>query len=142
MNTFDYAEHVGETCPQYGGTITDISKLDYGTQFYVNNGGWSGKIVHYFGHKGIETPKGVFTMTGPYFLAISDLKIPDIEILHEEVTVVVNEDLTFKVKFDLRMDQTLSKEQQETEEMEQVNKFIEENIKYFDHFTFESQIEE
>lgn len=46
-------EEVDATTNQYGGTFTIIDDLPIGTKFYVNNGGWQGKIVDNNGVKSV-----------------------------------------------------------------------------------------
>lgn len=45
---------VGETNPEYGGTITDISTLPVGATFWVCNGCWYGKIGLKNGKKTVQ----------------------------------------------------------------------------------------
>ena len=45
---------LGETDPEYGGTITDISALPVGTTFWVCNGCWYGEICQKGGKKTVQ----------------------------------------------------------------------------------------
>ena len=49
-------EDIGNVDDHYGGIITDVSKLPFGTVFYVHNGAWIGKIVPF----DCESGKGIF----------------------------------------------------------------------------------
>lgn len=37
--------NIGKRDPQYGGVLTDVSRLPVGTEFLVRNGFWLGRIV-------------------------------------------------------------------------------------------------
>ncbi len=44
-NAMDEMSRIGCVGPVYGGTVTDVSKLKYGTEFFVTNGIWHGRTV-------------------------------------------------------------------------------------------------
>ena len=41
----EYKDYYGNSHPQYGGKLTDLRELPVGTEFFVANGWWSGKIL-------------------------------------------------------------------------------------------------
>lgn len=47
-------ENIGRHDPQYGGTVTDVASLPLGTEFFVRNGCWNGRIVLHNGVKAIQ----------------------------------------------------------------------------------------
>ena len=41
----EYNDFYGNSDPKYGGVLTDLRTLPAGTEFYVTNGAWCGKIL-------------------------------------------------------------------------------------------------
>ena len=41
----EYNDYYGNSDPKYGGILTDLRTLPEGTEFFVANGWWSGKIL-------------------------------------------------------------------------------------------------
>ena len=41
----EYQDYHGNSDPKYGGVLTDLRTLPEGTEFFVANGWWSGKIL-------------------------------------------------------------------------------------------------
>ena len=41
----EYQDYYGNSDPDYGGVLTDLRTLPEGTEFFVANGWWSGKIL-------------------------------------------------------------------------------------------------
>ena len=41
----EYQDYYGNSDPKYGGVLTDLRTLPEGTEFFVANGWWSGKIL-------------------------------------------------------------------------------------------------
>lgn len=41
----EYQDYYGNSDPKYGGVLTDLRALPEGTEFFVANGWWAGKIL-------------------------------------------------------------------------------------------------
>ena len=41
----EYKDYYGNSDREYGGTLTDLRKLPVGTNFFVANGCWEGKVL-------------------------------------------------------------------------------------------------
>ena len=41
----EYKDYYGNSDPKYGGVLTDLRTLPEGTEFFVANGWWHGKIL-------------------------------------------------------------------------------------------------
>ena len=41
----EYKDYYGNLNPTYGGVLTDLRTLPAGTEFYVTNGCWNGKVL-------------------------------------------------------------------------------------------------
>lgn len=41
----EYQDYYGNSDPKYGGVLTDLRTLSVGTEFFVANGWWYGKVL-------------------------------------------------------------------------------------------------
>ena len=61
----EYQDYYGNPDPQYGGKLTNLRKLPVGTEFWVANGWWKGKILS-------ESRMLVYCPTGDFVVELTD----------------------------------------------------------------------
>ena len=61
----EYHDYYGNSDPKYGGKLTDLRKLPVGTEFFVANGYWCGKILS-------DNRMLVYCPTGDFVVELTD----------------------------------------------------------------------
>lgn len=61
----EYKDYYGNPDPKYGGKLTDLRKLPVGTEFWVANGWWQGKILS-------ESRMLVYCPSGDFVVELTD----------------------------------------------------------------------
>jgi hypothetical protein len=61
----EYNDYYGNSHPNYGGVLTDLRTLPVGTEFFVANGYWSGKILS-------DNQMLVYCPTGDFIVKLTD----------------------------------------------------------------------
>ena len=61
----EYQDYYGNSDQTYGGTLTDLRKLPVGTEFFVANGWWYGKILS-------DNRMLVYAPTGEFIVELTD----------------------------------------------------------------------